>query len=60
MVARNALIEEVKNDVEEMMAFDERITHENFILHINFWWEVMDRYGRLLGIINRFQQKNEP
>lgn len=60
MAARNALIEEVKNDVEEMMAFDERITHENFILHISFGWEVMDRYGRLLGIINRFQQKNEP
>jgi endonuclease YncB( thermonuclease family) len=60
MAARDVLIEEVKKDVDELHALDAQITSENFILQVSFGWEVMDRYGRLLGIINCFQQKNGP
>jgi endonuclease YncB( thermonuclease family) len=48
--AEDALEQEISNDLQELGQ-----TEEEFQFFIAFAGEVMDRYGRLLGYINRYQ-----
>ncbi len=51
--ARDTLVSLVNDDMSEL-----DVTKEDFKFFIVFVWEVMDRYGRFLGYINRDQPKD--
>lgn len=52
--AERGLEEEIEKDMQEMGK-----TNEDFEMFIAFAYEILDRYGRLLGYINRYQQKTD-
>lgn len=56
MGARDALVAEIRKDIDELEPYIPGLCEENFALAMEFGWEVMDRYGRMLGYVNRYQR----